>query len=85
LKKVKKKIYDFNPTIHEIDMDEDLIKKLYNNLLKDEKINKERHILVNEILKFESDDEKIEKLYEEGLTLFEFAKYNDAIEKFKYC
>lgn len=80
-----KNYHKFNPKIYEIDMNEEIIKNLYNNLIKEEEIIKEREKLTDSILSFQTEEEKIEKIFNIGLELLRDGKYYNAIEKFKSC
>ena len=77
--------FGFNPTIYEIEMDEDIIKKLYENLEQEEQVKHSRELLEENILQFQTLEEKIEKSFKDGLEYIKQDKYFEAIEKFKYC
>ncbi len=81
----KNDMFGFNPTINEIEMDEELIKKFHNNLIEEEKVLNERKTLENELLQFRTTDELGKELFEEGLDLLHINKYEDSIDKYQKC
>ncbi len=84
----KNDYFGFNPTIYEIDMDEELIKKFKTILDKQEDIEKEKSELITQ-LHGNPDDlikyEMVEKCFNNGLKLLKDNKYNESLIEFNKC
>jgi tetratricopeptide (TPR) repeat protein len=77
--------FGFNPVIQEIELDEKIVKKFYDNFLKEEEIKKEREILVTSLFQFKTDEDKAESLFEEANILHNEKKYHEAIQNYEFC
>ncbi len=77
--------FGFNPKIHEIEIDKKTIEKLYDNLLKEEKMLEERKALTNIVLEYKSEEEILEKIFKEGSQLIKSKEYSRAIINFEKC
>lgn len=77
--------FGFNPKIHEIEIDKKTIEKLYDSLLKEEKMLEERKALTNIVLEYKSEEEILEKIFKEGSELIKSKEYSKAITNFEKC
>ncbi len=80
-----KDYFGFNPKIYEVELDEKIIKKFYDNLIKQEQIEKEREILSESLFLLKTDEDKAEKLFKEGNNLINEKKFKEAIKNYEFC
>lgn len=76
----KNDYFGFNPKINEIDMDEELIKKLYDTLKKEEEIKEERNKLTDNVLKYKTNEELADDSFEKARLAFKDKNYDLSIE-----